>query len=113
MPLAGRCRAATWNREKETPENAAIREIREELGVDVRLLRYLMAIKTVDTIGPVTFHMFSSSRWDGGEPKVRGDEHSELRWFSLQESCGLERLALEDYKPCFRLALEPPSFGRA
>jgi ADP-ribose pyrophosphatase YjhB (NUDIX family)/GNAT superfamily N-acetyltransferase len=93
----------------ESPEAAAIREIREELGVEVRILRYLMAIETVDALGTLTFHMFSSSQWEGGEPKAQDDEHLELRWFSLQEACDLEPLALEGYKNSFRLALEHSS----
>ena len=90
----------------ESAESAAIREMREELGVEVKLLRYLMAIEAVDVVGPVTFHMFSCSEWEGGEPEVRDDEHSELRWFSLQEACGLEPLALEGYRSSFRLAVD-------
>ncbi len=89
----------------ESAEAAAIREMREELGIDVTMLRYLTAIVTTDTLGPVTFHMFSSSRWAGGEPNARDDEHSALRWFSLEEACDLQPLAVEGYRSCFRLAL--------
>lgn len=38
-----------------------MREMREELGVDVKRLRYLTTIETVDALGPVIFHMFASS----------------------------------------------------
>jgi 8-oxo-dGTP diphosphatase len=91
----------------ESPEDAAIREMREELGVEVRGLRYLGPIETVDSLGPVTFHMFSSSEWDG-DPSPRDDEHSELRWFGLEEACDLKPLAVEGYKGSFRLALAQP-----
>ena len=86
--------------------------MREELGIEVKILRYLMAIETVDALGAVTFHMFSSSQWEGGEPKAQEDEHLELRWFNLQEACDLKPLALEDYKNSFRLALERSQPGR-
>ncbi|MBS0517119.1 MAG: NUDIX domain-containing protein [Proteobacteria bacterium] len=91
----------------ESPEAAAMREMREELGVDVKRLRYLTAIETVDALGPVTFHMFASSSWEG-EPEIRDGEHSQLRWFDLHEACGLQPVALEGYKKSFLLAVEQP-----
>jgi 8-oxo-dGTP diphosphatase len=86
----------------ESPEAAAVRE---ELGIEVTHLRYLTAIETIDAAGPATFHMFASSRWEGGEPKALGDEHAALRWLSLQEACDLQPLALDGYRNSFRLAL--------
>ncbi len=59
----------------ETPEAAAIREMREELGIEVNSLRYLTAIAVDDAEGPTVFHMFASSEWDGGEPTPQDQEH--------------------------------------
>jgi 8-oxo-dGTP pyrophosphatase MutT (NUDIX family) len=89
----------------ETPEAAAIRELREELGIDVKRLRYLTAIESIDTDGPVVFHMFASSVWEGGEPTRQDQEHVELRWFELEQACRLQPLALEGYRNSFRLAV--------
>jgi hypothetical protein len=46
--------------------------------------------------------MFIVSEWRGGEPAMRGDEHSELRWFSIPEACQLGELALPQYRDIFR-----------
>jgi hypothetical protein len=32
-----------------------------------------------------------------GEPGVVGDEHSEMRWFSIDAACALQDLALAEY----------------
>ena len=33
---------------------------------------------------------------------MRGDEHSELRWFNVEEACSLDDLALDEYRASFR-----------
>ena len=86
----------------ETPEQAAVREIQEELGVTVTGLRRLEPIDITNASGPVIFHMFAAWQWLGGEPSLRGDEHSKLRWFDVEEACRLDDLALEEYRTSFR-----------
>ena len=86
----------------ETPEQAAVREIQEELGVTVTGLRRLETIDITNASGPVIFHMFAAWQWLGGEPSLRGDEHLELRWFDVEEACRLDGLALEEYRTSFR-----------
>ena len=86
----------------ETPEQAAVREIQEELGVTVTGLRRLETIDITNASGPVIFHMFAAWQWLGGEPSLRGDEHSKLRWFDVEEACRLDDLALDEYRTSFR-----------
>ncbi len=33
---------------------------------------------------------------------MRSDEHSELRWFNVEEACSLDDLALDEYRASFR-----------
>ncbi len=86
----------------ETPEQAAVREIQEELGVTVTGLRRLEPIEITNASGPVIFHMFAAWQWLGGEPSLRGDEHSKLRWFDVEQACRLNDLALDEYRASFR-----------
>ena len=86
----------------ETPEQAAVREIQEELGVTVTDLRRLKPISITEASGPVIFHLYAAWQWIGGEPSTWGDEHSELRWFNVEEACSLDDLALDEYRASFR-----------
>lgn len=86
----------------EEPEEAAVREIREELGVTVTDLQRLKPISFTHANGPGIIHMFATSRWSGGEPSRKNDEISELRWFHVEEACNLDTLALDGYRASFR-----------
>ena len=86
----------------EKPEQAAVREIREELGVTITKLYSLSSISVTEINDTVIFHMFASSEWIDGSPSLQSDEHSELRWFSVEEACGLDTLALDEYRASFR-----------
>lgn len=72
------------------------------LGVTVTDLRQLEPINITNASGPVVFHMFAAWQWLGGEPSMQGDEHSELRWFTVEEACRLDALALDEYRVSFR-----------
>lgn len=86
----------------ETPDQAAVREIQEELGVTITDLRQIEPINITNASGPVVFYMFAAWQWLGGEPSMQGDEHSELRWFSVEEACSLDALALDEYRASFQ-----------
>ena len=86
----------------EAAEQAAVREIQEELGVTVTDLRGLQPISFVHANGPGVIHMFATSQWIGGEPSRQSDEISELRWFYVEEACNLDSLALYSYRASFR-----------
>jgi hypothetical protein len=51
---------------------------------------------------PATYHMYTVSAWDGGEPTLFGDEHTELQWFPPAAAIALPDLALEGYRPLLR-----------
>jgi mutator protein MutT len=87
----------------ETIEHALVREVEEEVGV---VPTAFSKVATIDEPHPeingrTAYHVFVVTAWTG-EPTMRGDEHVELRWLSLDEACGCERLALDDYNAIFR-----------
>jgi mutator protein MutT len=91
---------------EETVEEALVREVREELGVSPTAFASLGTINdpNAPSDDPVTYHMYLVPSWEGGEPKMIGDEHTELRWLSAERASTLEGLALEEYRPlCLRV----------
>ncbi|MHC5231088.1 NUDIX domain-containing protein [Brucella sp. LJL56] len=83
----------------ETFESALQREVNEELGLTLRSFSFLTSIKVANPAA--SFHLYTVTAWDG-HPTIRDREHTELRWFTPQEACSLEDLALEEYRPLFR-----------
>lgn len=87
----------------ETPEQALIREVQEEAGITPIRFRRIGNITDPDPAraDKAVCHCFAVTAWTGGAPAMLGDEHSEIRWFSLAEAAGLPGLALEDYRALF------------
>ncbi len=84
----------------ESLVEALDRELREEVGVaptDFRLLRS-MADPNAKVDDPVTYHVYAVTAWQGGEPAMRDDEHTELRWFKQAAAISLPDLALNEYR---------------
>ena len=90
----------------ETAEEAALREMQEELGVSVGNLSVLEPIALEADNQSILFHMFTATQWQGGEPLIQNEEHSKIHWFSITEACVLENLALEGYRKCFSALTE-------
>jgi len=78
----------------ESPAQAAVRETREEIGVEVRLVRllggpdYEVSYPNGDRTAYVTA-MYEAAIIDGS-PAVRDDELSDLAWFTPAQLAGLE-----------------------
>lgn len=87
----------------ETVEQALIRECREEVGVSPCDYTVIGAIR--EPAGSALCHIFAVHGWEGGEPIMLGDEHTELAWFSVADACAIDRLALPDYPAFFRAAI--------
>ena len=84
--------------------DALRRELREEMGVTPIDFRFIRSIPDPNTAtdDPATYHMYAVVAWEGGEPRILDDEHSELRWFTFEDAASLPDLALEEYRDLLR-----------
>lgn len=75
----------------ESAEAALCRELEEELGIRVTVARFLEIYEDVDPTSRETFrhHLFLVTGWEA-EPRIANQEHSELRWFRLEEVDALD-----------------------
>jgi len=90
----------------ETLEQALIREVEEEVGVTPTAFTRLTTIAepNPDINGERAYHMYDVRDWRGGAPRRRGDEHTEIAWFTLDEALALD-LAIAAYRDLFRQIL--------
>jgi 8-oxo-dGTP diphosphatase len=88
----------------ETIEQALIREAEEEVGLTPRSFVTAGSIRDPrpDLHGEAIYHLFAVTEWRGGEPAMLGDEHTEIRWFTIDDACALTDLALAEYRDLFR-----------
>jgi 8-oxo-dGTP pyrophosphatase MutT (NUDIX family) len=85
----------------ETLEQALTRELGEEIGVTPTVFRQIAMIDFTEEAGEeVHFHLFRISAFEG-QPRLANDEHTALRWFSLDEAISLPDLASPRYRPIF------------
>jgi 8-oxo-dGTP pyrophosphatase MutT (NUDIX family) len=88
----------------ESLEEALVRELGEEVGVRPTGWDSLCSIVDdgPEARGLATYHMFIVRAWSGGQPTMTNDEHTALTWFTVEEACALDDLALEDYRDVFK-----------
>ena len=77
----------------ETLAEAALRELREEVGVEAKLVGFLTPVEVIerDPDGRVRLHIViaaHAARWVSGEPQA-GPEAREVRWVTESEIDGL------------------------
>ena len=90
----------------EVPGDALVREVEEEVGVTPRTFEEIAVLAEPNPVehGEARYHIFLVTAWGGGEPRLRGSEHSELRWVNLEGALGLP-LAHPGYGELFSTAL--------
>ncbi len=82
-------------------DDALLREIDEELAVVPLAFQSLMRIPDPHAVAdPIIYHLYLVRDWRG-TPKIIDAEHTELRWFSIEEASRLDDLALEEYRSLF------------
>jgi 8-oxo-dGTP diphosphatase len=83
----------------ETPEQAMIREVREEIGVVPLAFQRLASVADPrpDLYGASVATLYAVTAWAGGEPRNASDEHVRLEWFSEDQLASLNHLAGYDY----------------
>jgi 8-oxo-dGTP diphosphatase len=91
-------RSAGASRAAESLEEALIREIREEVGVRPTRFELVAKVreKRPDLYGNALHHVYAVTEWEG-DPANTCDEHTELKWFSLEEMRRLTHIVDSDY----------------
>jgi mutator protein MutT len=94
-------------KKKELPEEALVREIAEEIGIQITDY-YLFAQYDEDdpTSGELSHHyVYVVTKWEGEPQNLAPDEHLELAWFSVGE---LENLLITPSTRAELISLLPP-----
>ena len=88
---------------QESIRAALVRELAEEIQVTPIEFVELATLSEIQPAlnGDATYHIFLVTRWSG-DPAMRGDEHSEIRWFSISEATNVT-LAHPGYVDILRL----------
>ena len=83
----------------ESLDAALVREVQEEVGVTPTGFERVASIRErrPDLYGDALHHLYVVTRWAGGEPANACDEHSEVRWFTVEEMHRLENIVDGDY----------------
>jgi len=64
----------------ETLAEALVRVVQEEVGVTPTTFSFLGILADPNTAAndPATYHVYAVTIWGGGEPALRGDEHTDF-----------------------------------
>jgi 8-oxo-dGTP diphosphatase len=83
----------------ESLEQTLARELDEELGIAEIHPTFLSKILIEEHA--LELHVYLLEKWGGNIFNKAPEEHSQLRWFTIEEACELE-LAIPEYKEIFR-----------
>ncbi len=88
---------------EETIEAALARELQEELDITPSEFRFLTTFIEPDPRrnGKYLYHIYKVTSWSGLGPRLRGAEHTEICWHTLDEALALN-LASPEYQDLFR-----------
>ncbi len=83
----------------ESLDQTLRREFEEEICVTPSEFSALevLAEPVPEINGQRAYHVYAITAWRGPEPAMRGDEHTEIRWFTVAEALALD-LALPEYR---------------
>ncbi|MEJ2028602.1 MAG: NUDIX domain-containing protein [Maritimibacter sp.] len=86
----------------ETLEQALKRELSEEIGVLAQTYSFIRRFDdpAASADKPVTFHFFVVENWQG-EPTNIGDEHTQIRWVTLDDAIQMQGLTFSAYIDLF------------
>jgi 8-oxo-dGTP diphosphatase len=90
----------------ESLEAALVREAQEEVGVTPVEFKLIATVRErrPELYGDALHHIYTVIAWQGGDPLNICDEHSELKWFSVDEMRGLRNIVDPDYPRFAELA---------
>ena len=91
----------------ESLEEALVREAQEEVGVTPTRFRLIATVRErrPELYGDARHHIYAVTAWHGGEPSNICDEHTELKWFSVDDMRGLGNIVDPDYPRFAELAM--------
>jgi 8-oxo-dGTP diphosphatase len=91
----------------ESLDEAPIREAREEVGVTPTRFRLIATVKErrPEIYGDALHHIYAVTGWQDGDPANVCDEHTELKWFSINEMLLLTNIVDADYPRFAQLAI--------
>jgi 8-oxo-dGTP diphosphatase len=83
----------------ESLDDALIREVQEETGVTSTEFQLIAAVKErqPERYGDALHHVYAVTGWQGDDPANICDEHTELKWFSIDEMRRLANIVDPDY----------------
>jgi 8-oxo-dGTP pyrophosphatase MutT (NUDIX family) len=96
----------------ETSEAAALREVREETGIEARIVRLLDTIEYFFRAGDTLIQKrvdFYLMEYVAGELEPQLSEVDDVEWVEL--SAALKRASFDSERKLLRLALQEPSFS--
>ncbi len=87
----------------ETIEAALVRELREELDITPSTFKPLVTLTEPNPLrnGKHLYHVYRVTAWSGPGPRLRGAEHTEIGWHTLDEALALD-LARPEYRSLLR-----------
>jgi 8-oxo-dGTP diphosphatase len=83
----------------ESLDEALVREVQEEVGVTPTKFRLIATVREgrPELYGDALHHVYAVTKWRGGQPANVCDEHTELKWFSVDEMRLLTNMVDCDY----------------
>jgi mutator protein MutT len=95
----------------ESLEEALVREVQEEVGVTPTEFKLVATVRErqPEIHGDALHHLYAVTKWRGGEPANVCDEHTELRWFSVEEMRELTNIVDGDYPLLAEQAVADPA----
>jgi 8-oxo-dGTP diphosphatase len=83
----------------ESVEDALVREAREEVGVTPTRFMLVATVRErqPEIHGDMLHHVYVVTEWHGGDPANVCDEHTELKWFTVDEMRLLTDIVDLDY----------------
>ena len=76
----------------EELEDTLVREFQEEINVTPLEFRKLGVLyeRQPHLYGELEYHVYVVTDWIGEGPEALGEEHSEIRWLTVEEALGIE-----------------------
>jgi len=87
----------------ESVEAALVREAQEEVGLTplrFHRLTQFSEMQAGDGLA-VRYHVYAVTEWNGGEPRLLGDEHTAMRWVKASDVSTLDDIAHPQYARVF------------